>query len=90
MAQRLITLRSWVNCSYSTSVSVTSLAAQFSSRCASEDVPGIGSMTGERRSSQAREICDTVAPCCAAIASSAPPTEESLTLPKGNHGIKPI
>src|SRR4029453_5899032 len=29
-------------------------AATFSSRCAQEEVPGIGSMTGERRSSQAR------------------------------------
>ncbi len=28
-------------------------AAMFSSRCATDDVPGIGSMTGERRSSQA-------------------------------------
>ena len=38
------------NCS---SVSSTCAAPTFSSRCATRPVPGIGSMTGERRSSQA-------------------------------------
>lgn len=44
-----------VSRSKSASESTTSAAAQFSSRCASDDVPGIGITTGERRSSQARD-----------------------------------
>ena len=37
----------------------------LSSRCATDDVPGIGSITGERRSSQASASCAGVAPCSA-------------------------
>ena len=37
-------------------------AATFSSRCASDDVPGMGTMTGERASSQAIATCTSVAP----------------------------
>jgi Transposase DDE domain group 1 len=39
-------------------------AATFSSRCASDDVPGMGTMTGERASSQAIATCTGVAPRC--------------------------
>ena len=39
--------------SRSSSLSVSSAAATFSSRCSTDEVPGIGSITGERASSQA-------------------------------------
>ena len=35
----------------------------FSSRCFTEDVPGMGRITGERWSSHASESCAVVAPC---------------------------
>jgi hypothetical protein len=38
----------------SSPVSRSAAAARFSSRCATDEVPGIGSITGERASSQAR------------------------------------
>ena len=44
--------------SYSSSVSSTCAAAMFCSTWATVEVPGIGSMTGERRSSQARASCE--------------------------------
>ena len=44
-----------------------SSAARFSRRCSIESVPGIGSITGERRSSQASAICAGVAPWRSAI-----------------------
>jgi hypothetical protein len=47
-------------------------AAQFSSRWATDEVPGMGSMTGERASSQARAIWAGVAPWRAAASSRAP------------------
>ncbi len=43
------------SCAKSSSESTISAAAQFSSRCPIDDVPGIGITTGERRSNQARE-----------------------------------
>lgn len=46
-------------------------AATFSSRCCSERVPGIGSITRERESSQARATCAGVAPSCSAACRSA-------------------
>jgi len=42
-------------------VSCTEAAATFSSRCSTELVPGMGSMTRERRSSQANATCFGVA-----------------------------
>ena len=45
-------------------------AAQFSSRCSSELVPGIGSITGERARSQASAICAGEARCFAATAAT--------------------
>ncbi len=45
----------------SSALSFNPAAATFSSRCATFDVPGIGSITGERWSSQASESYATVA-----------------------------
>jgi hypothetical protein len=47
--------------SYSSSVRCTKPAAMFSSRCSTEPVPGMGSMMGDRRSSQANATCLEVA-----------------------------
>lgn len=47
-----------------------SCAARFSRTCAIDVVPGIGRTAGERPSSQASAICETVAPCRAAMGSS--------------------
>ena len=65
-------------------------AAKFSSRCSIEDVPGIGSITGERASSHASAICAGVASCSRAIRSSGPPDSASLPVASGNQGMKPI
>jgi hypothetical protein len=50
-----------------------SSAATFSSRCSTDDVPGIGNITAERASSQASAICAGVASCSLAIRPSGPP-----------------
>ena len=50
----------------------------------------MGSMTGERRSSQARHTWDTVAPSCPGHLVEGPPGRDSLPLASGNHGMKPI
>ena len=47
--------------SYSSSFSFTDAAATFSSRCSTELVPGMGSMIGDRRRSQASATCFVVA-----------------------------
>ena len=59
----------------------------FSSRWASEPVPGIGSMTGERRSSHASASWAGVWPVRAASASSGPPGRASGPAAIGNHGM---
>ena len=46
---------------HSDSLSLNSAAATFSSRCFTREVPGIGSMTGERQSSHATATCEVVA-----------------------------
>jgi hypothetical protein len=58
----------------------------FSSRCASEVVPGIGRMLGDRATSQASATCGTVAPCrfataarCSAVSGWNPPTGKNGT-----------
>ena len=58
---------------HSASVRVMPADAMFSSRCLTEEVPGIGKMTDEWWRSHARESCATVAPCFLAVASSLPP-----------------
>jgi hypothetical protein len=57
----------------SSAVSSSSAAATFSSRCSTELVPGIGSITGARASSQANATCPGVASCATAISASVPP-----------------
>src|ERR1700732_4185603 len=42
---------------YSSSAKRKEAAATFCSRCSMEEVPGIGSMTGDRRRSQASAMC---------------------------------
>src|SRR5580693_1720404 len=57
----------------SSSESLIAAAPTFSSRCATLPVPGIGSMTGLRLSSQASAIWPGLALCLCAMASNAEP-----------------
>ena len=52
---------SYASASYSSSDSRSEAAPMFSSRCVRREVPGMGSMTGDRCSSQASATCDGVA-----------------------------
>ncbi len=76
--------------SYSSSDSSISAAAQLSSRCATDDVPGIGSITGDRRSSHASASWEGARSCCSAARSSGPPWRASLPVASGNHGMNPM
>src|SRR5260370_15875403 len=67
-----------------------SAAATFSSRCLTLEVPGIGSMTGDRASSHARATRDGVAFHRAAIRLIGLSEPETRSAASGNHGIKPI
>ena len=49
-----------VSSRYSSSVNRKEAACRFSSRCLIEEVPGIGSMTGDRFNSQASATCMAV------------------------------
>lgn len=49
----------------------------------------MGSITGERRSSQARAIREGLAPSSLARVSSGPPGPASWPVAIGNHGMKP-
>ena len=69
-------------------VGSTDAAAVFSSRCFTEPVPGIGSMTGERCSSHASASWLTVAPCFFAAVSRTPPGLARSPAAIGNHGMK--
>jgi hypothetical protein len=60
----------------------------FSSRCSTEDVPGIGSMIGERCRSQAKATCIRVLPCAFATLCRVSPA--TLPDPNGNHGMNAI
>src|SRR5499427_8070184 len=66
----------------------TRAAATFSSRCATDDVPGMGTMTGERASSQAIATCTGVAPRRRATRLSAPPPAASPPAARGCQGRK--
>ena len=72
------------------SSSSSSAAAVFSSRCFTLDVPGIGSITGERCSSQASATCEGVAPSRSAARASGPPAAARSPVASGNHGMNPI
>src|SRR5262249_9512995 len=63
-------------------------AATFSSRCASDDVPGMGTITGEWASSQAIATCTGVAPRRRATRPSAPPPAASSPAARGCQGRK--
>src|SRR6266849_4451820 len=67
-----------------------SAAATFSSRCSTLEVPGIGSMTGDRASSHARATWEGVAFHRAAIRLIGLLEPETRPAASGNHGIKPI
>src|SRR5207253_5590965 len=62
--------------------------ARFSSRCAIEEVPGIGNMAGERCSSQVSAIWLGVAPWLWAIRASGEFGLASLPAASGYQGIK--
>jgi hypothetical protein len=62
--------------------------ARFSSRCAIEEVPGIGSMAGDRCSSQASAIWLGVAPWLWTIRASGELGLASLPAASGYQGIK--
>src|ERR1700686_2145511 len=68
----------------------TPAAATFSSRCSTLDVPGIGSITGDRASSHARATWDGVAFNRVAIRLIGLSEPETRPAASGNHGIKPI
>src|SRR3989454_11226777 len=68
-------------------------AAMFSSRCASDDVPGIGNITGDFCNNQASASCTTLTLRRLASASNALPAllNERVPLPPiGAHGMNPI
>lgn len=67
-----------------------SAAATFSSRCATWDVPGIGSMTGLRFKIQASAIWLAVAPRAWAMAVSGEPGLARSPAASGYQGMKPM
>ena len=75
----------------SSSLRAIPAAATFSSRWATEPVPGIGSITGERCSSHASATCAGVAPCALGERRpAAPPGSARSPAASGNHGMKPM
>src|SRR5438132_13127071 len=78
---------------HSPALSWSFAAAMFSSRCASDDVPGIGNMTGDLCNNQASASCTTLTLRRFASASNAllGLLNERLPLPPiGAHGMNPI
>src|SRR6516164_9256090 len=65
-------------------------AARFSSRCLALEVPGIGSITGERQRSQAKATCDGVALALAAAKTMGLSERERRPAARGNHGMNPM
>src|SRR6184192_4769475 len=74
---------------HSAGFNLIAAAATFSSRCAIDDVPGIGNITGDRSRSQASATWTTLAPRALAALSSALSGFNPLPPPIGNHGINP-
>jgi len=64
-----------------------SAALMLSSRCVTVDVPGMGSITGDRLSSHARASCEGVAPCSTAAAANGPCCMARMPPASGNHGM---
>ena len=77
------------NCSNSSSLSSISVAFKFSFKCATDFVPGINKILGERFSSQASAICAVVALCLAAMVLILFAIESGPDA-SGNHGINAI
>src|SRR6266487_4933886 len=78
---------------HSSALSWSFSAAMFSSRCASDDVPGIGNMTGDLCSNHASASCTTLTLRRFASASNGllALLNERLPLPPiGAHGMNPI
>ena len=74
----------------SSSESSSSAAATFSSRWATDDVPGIGSITGERRSSQASATWPGSRRARRRSAQRRRPARRGRPAASGNHGMKPM
>ena len=74
----------------SSSLRTMSAAATFSSRCLTLPVPGMGSITGLRFSTQASAICAGVALCFLAMPSSSEPGLARSPAASGNQGMNPI
>src|SRR5215218_9168244 len=88
--------RPWlVSCQILSSIAISSstssneAAATFSSRCATEEVPGMGSIAAECPRSQASATCDRVASCRLATSSRGPPGLASLPVASGYQGMNP-
>ena len=62
----------------------------FSSKWATEEVPGMGSITGDFRSNQASATCAGRTPSLLATIAKAPPGFARLPVARGYHGIKPM
>src|SRR5207247_10179797 len=78
---------------HSSALSWSFSAAMFSSRCASDDVPGIGNMTGDFCSNHASASCTTLTLWRFASASNgllALLNERVPPPPIGAHGMNPI
>src|SRR6266516_1473876 len=78
---------------HSSALSWNFAAAMFCSRCASDDVPGIGNMTGDLCSNQASASCTTLILRRFASASNALLdllNERVPPPPIGAHGMNPI
>ena len=72
----------------SAGLSTSSAAARFSSRWAIREVPGIGTIAGERASSHASATWPLVAPCAARDRVHATPAlSPALPAASGNHGM---
>src|SRR6266849_4890016 len=72
----------------SSSVNRNDPASMFSSRCSTEEVPGIGSVNGERCSNQASATCMGLAPCASATRWTV--CCATLPAPSGNQGMNTI
>src|SRR5436305_9244929 len=66
---------------YCSSVNCSAAACTFSARCASEDVPGMGSITGDRFSNHPSATWIALTPCAFAILSSSLPA--TFPAPRG-------
>src|ERR1700757_1269242 len=72
------------------SSSFTAAAATFSSRCSMREVPGIGSITGERCRSHASASCEGVIFNLAAACSTEVPDLDTSPDARGNQGMNPM